>query len=98
MVLFLFPQMNQDAEKWPIFNQTSKSSTKNKPHEPLQASGSLPYVLEGGDTENSGMYTLRKKKKDKESQNNGGLPQTASTAEDRNEIARTLNSSIEAVS
>ena len=90
--------MNQDAEKWPIFNQTSKSSTKNKSHEPLQASGSLPYVLEGGDTENSGMYTLRKKKKDKESQNNGEVPQTASTPEGRNEITRTLNSSFEAVS
>ena len=83
--------MNQDAEKWPIFNQTPKSSTKNKSHEPLQASESLPYVLEGGDTENSGMYTLRKKKKDKES-NNGEVPQTA------NEITRTLNSSVEAVS
>ena len=91
--------MNQDAEKWPIFNQTAKSSTKNRSHESLQASGSLPYVLEGGDTENSGMYTLRKKKKDKESQSNGELPLTGSTPDaSRNDITRTLNSSVEAVS
>lgn len=87
--------MNQDAEKWPVFNQSPRSSTKNKSHENLHTTGSLPYVLEGGDTENSGMYTLRKKKKDKE--NNRDLPQVTST-DDRNEINRTVHNSVEAVS
>lgn len=89
--------MNQDVEKWPIFNQTTKSSTKSRSHESLQASGSLPYVLEGG-AENSGMYTLRKKKKDKESQNNEALSQAVTTPDGRNDIARTLNGSVEAIS
>ena len=68
---------------------------KNKSHENLHNTGSLPYVLEGGDTENSGMYTLRKKKKDKE--NNRDLAQVTST-DNRNDINRTLQSSVEAVS
>ena len=86
--------MNQDAEKWPIFNQVTPT-TKNKSQEDLHVASSLPYVLEGGDTENSGMYTLRKKKKD--SQNNRELPQVTST-DNQNDITRTLQNSVEAVS
>lgn len=89
--------MNQDAEKWPVFNQPPKSSSKSKSHENLHANESLPYVLEGGDTENSGMYTLRKKKKDKDLQNNRDLPQVGST-DNRNDITRTIPNSVEAVS
>ena len=89
--------MNQDAEKWPVFNQPPKSSTKSKSHENLRANESLPYVLEGGDTENSGMYTLRKKKKEKESQYNQDLSQVGST-DNRNDITRTMQNSVEAVS
>lgn len=85
--------MNQDAEKWPIFNQVTPT-TKNKSQEDVHVSNSLPYVLEGGDTENSGMYTLRKKKKD---QNNRELPQMTST-DNKNDITRTIQSSVEAVS
>ena len=89
--------MNQDAEKWPVFNQPPKSSTKSKSHENLHVNESLPYVLEGGDTENSGMYTLRKKKKEKESHYNQDLSQVGST-DNRNDITRTMENSVEAVS
>ena len=89
--------MNQDTEKWPIFNQSSRSNTKNRSHENLHTAESLPYVLEGGDTENSGMYTLRKKKKDKESQKNGEIPRTAST-DSKIDITRTSHTNVEAVS
>lgn len=89
--------MNQDAEKWPVFNQPPKSNTKTKSHENVHANESLPYVLEGGDTENSGMYTLRKKKKEKESQYNQDLSQVGST-DNRNDITRTMQNSVEAVS
>jgi len=71
--------MSQDTEKWPVFNQPA-SKQKAKSHETLKEADSLPYVEE----EMSGMFTLKKKKKDKDKQERNGsipsasIPRTAS--------------------
>lgn len=78
-----FLQMNQDTEKWPVFNQAS-SKQKSRSHESLAHKDSLPYLEE----ENSGMFTL-KRKKDKEGNGkttlapNPQLPRTTSLGSKR---------------
>lgn len=75
--------MNQDTEKWPVFNQTS-TKQKSRSHESLAHKDSLPYLEE----ENSGMFTL-KRKKDKEGNGkttlapNPHLPRTTSLGSKR---------------
>lgn len=84
--LFLFDsssQMNQDSEKWPIFEQSpSKSrggSTQGQSGD-SQNRNSAPYLMEETD---SGMFTLRKKK-DKEAPrvqlNGSGLVDSSQTS------------------
>ena len=54
--------MNQDSEKWPVFEQSPSKSrggnTKGQAGD-LQHRESAPYLMEETD---SGMFTLRKKK------------------------------------
>ena len=83
IIHFVFIQMSRDTEKWPTFEGAhphgAKNGTVSGGRESLRPSSSLPFQE---DSENSGMFTL-KKKKDKEkkaqSQRNGALPRTNST-------------------
>lgn len=75
--------MNQDTEKWPVFNQAA-SKQKSRSHESLAHKDSLPYVEE----EMSGMFTLkRKKEKEGNGKNtltpNTHLPRTTSLGSKR---------------
>ena len=73
--------MSHDGEKWPSFRQGSISGknrpklTKQRSHDHLNPKESIPF------DEASGMFTLKRRDKDKKEKENGNslvLPRTAS--------------------
>ncbi len=77
------PQMGHDPEKWPIFNQQSEG--KKSAHESLSVKPSLPF-----EEENSGMFTLKRKKKNAEKDGDSPpplpIPRAASLSMDRSSV------------